>query len=91
MLQFHMPTQRVKKHYKKTTVANSSKTELNQLINQLKKQNSFVYQFALSIVKGFGNMIGASIVFGLLGWWISAHLHGIIEWVRHLLLIKLSN
>ena len=61
----------------------NSKAQLDQLINQLKKQNSFVYQFALSIVKGFGNMIGASIVFGLLGLWIKANLQGIIEWIRN--------
>lgn len=80
-----MPIRKIKKQSQKATIANASKAELNQLINQLKKQNNFLYQFALSIVKGFGNMIGASIVFGLLGLWIKANLQGIVGWIKNIL------
>ena len=86
MLQLAMPTQKIKEQSQKASMSNSSKAQLEQLINQLKKQNSFVYQFALSIVKGFGNMIGASIVFGLLGLWISEHLQEIMQFIQELLL-----
>ena len=85
MLQFHMSTPKIGKQPSNSISAVLNKGQTTQLIKQLKRQNSFVYQFALSIVKGFGNMIGASIVFGLLGLWIKANLQGIIEWLRNTL------
>lgn len=49
--------------------ASRQNQQARQILAELKKQNSFARNFALSVVKGLGHAIGATIIFGALLFW----------------------